>query len=108
MSWELLLAVMALLISGSAAVYAHQSAREARKANDIGRLNALLALRIHYLALMQRETDFAQLMPNPSVGLQRTQNRYADLAEKLREVDREIEKYHVSIVGQPTSQESRA
>ena len=72
--WGLLLATLALLVSGLATFCARWSAAEAKKANDIGRLNALLALRTHYLwlrccvirrmAFKQRKTHMQGWMPN--------------------------------------------
>ncbi len=99
MNWELLLAALALLASGLAALYARWSAAEARKANDIGRLNALLSLRTHYLALMQHQVDLAKFLQNSPGGLQAAQSAYADLDTKLREVNREIDKQHAGIIG---------
>ena len=102
MSWGLVLAALALLASGLAALYARWSAAEARKANDIGRLNALLALRTHYLALMQHQADMAEVLRHSPGGLQAAQGAYADLDTKLREVSGEIDKQHSSIVGSHT------
>ena len=99
MNLELLLAALALLASGLAALYARWSAGEARKANDIGRLNALLALRTHYLALLRHQEDLAKILQSSPGGLQAVQNTYADLDTKLREVNREIDKQHAGIVG---------
>lgn len=99
MNWELLLAALALLASGLAALYARWSAAEAKRANDIGRLNALLALRTHYLSLIQHQADLAQVLSNSPSGLQAIQRTYADLDTKLREVSHEIDKQHAGIVG---------
>lgn len=99
MAFELSLSVIALLVSGLAALYARWSAREAKSANDIGRLNALLALRGHYLAQMEHQTRLTEttLRGIPG-GLQAAQNAYADLDNKLREVNREIDPYHIRLV----------
>lgn len=97
--WNLSLTALALLASCLAAMYAGWSAREAKKSNDIGRLNALLALRTHYLALMQYQSELAKIMNNSSAGLEAAKNAYADLDTKLREVNREIDKQHAGIVG---------
>jgi hypothetical protein len=96
---EMLLAVLALLVSGLAALYARWSAREARKANDIGRLNALLALRGHYLALMERQERLAKTLGSVPSGLRAAEKAYADLDGKLREVSVEIDTHHVNVVG---------
>jgi hypothetical protein len=99
MIWELLLAALALLVSCLAALYARWSAAEAKKANDIGRLNALLALRTHYLAQMQHQADLAQTLRDSPSGHRVALSAYADLDTKLREVSREIDKQHADIVG---------
>lgn len=98
MNWDLSLAALALLASGLAALYARWSAREAKRANDIGRLNALLSLRAHYLALMQHQEKLTQVLSNSPNGLQAVRNTYADLDSKLREVNHEIEKQHADII----------
>jgi hypothetical protein len=99
MTVEMSLAILALLISGLAALYSRWSAREARKANDIGRLNALLALRSHYLALMDHQARLADTLRGLPSGLIAAQKAYTDLDGKLREVSHEIDAYHISLVG---------
>ena len=91
-------ALIALLISVLAAIYARRSADEAMRANDIGRLNALLALRTHYLALSQNQIELAKTLSNVPSGLQPAYQSFADLDEKLREVSREIDVYHLHLV----------
>lgn len=93
------ISALALLASALAALYARWSAREARKANDIGRLNALLGLRIHYLALIQHQEKLAELLNHSPSGLQAVQKSYAELDTKLREVNQEIERQHSSVTG---------
>lgn len=102
MTTEMALAILALLISGLAALYARWSAKEARDANDMGRLNALLAVRAHYLALLEHQTRLAEAMKNLPSGLQAVQASYAELDGKLREVSREIDAYHVKLIGTRT------
>ena len=70
MNWKLSLSAMALLAASLAALYARWSAREAKRSNDIGRLNALLALRTHYLALMRHQEHLAKVLSNSPAGLQ--------------------------------------
>ncbi len=94
------MAVLALIFSVAAVLYARQAAHEAEKANDLGRLNALLALRTHYLAMMEHQEKLAELFNNSPGGLQATQEAYATLDRKLREVSFEIDTYHTSVVGQ--------
>ena len=98
MTLDIPLAVLALLVSGLAALYARWSAREARRANDIGRLNALLAMRSHYLALMEHQARLADMLKELPSGLEAARKAYADLDDKLRDVNREIDTYHASLV----------
>jgi len=99
MTREMALAILALLLSALAALYARWSAREARDANDMGRLNALLALRSHYLALLEHQVRMAETLKNLPSGLQAAQASYAELDGKLREVSREIDTYHAKLSG---------
>lgn len=102
MTGEMLLALLALLISGLAALYARWSAREAKRANDIGRLNALLAMRSHYLALMDHQFKLAETLKGLPSGAIAAQQAYTELDGKLREVNCEIETYHTNLVGMRT------
>ena len=88
---------MALLVAGLSAIYSRRAAKAAIKANDIGRLNALLALRIHYLELMEQNQRIGETLK----GMQGAENAYAAYAEldsRLREVNREIDTYHKKVV----------
>lgn len=99
---ELILAILALVVSVAAALYARQTAKEATNANNLSRLNALLALRSHYLALMDNEGKLAKLLSGTS-GQRKAENEIAEVDSKLREVSREIDTYHVRLVN-PQSQ----
>jgi len=102
MTVEMALAIAALLISALAALYSRRSVREAKNANDMGRLNALLALRSHYLALLEHQARLAEALKNPPSGLQAAQANYAELDSKLREVSREVDTYHAKLTGTRT------
>lgn len=99
MSVESLIDVGAALVAVLAAIYARWSAREAKKANDIGRLNALLALRLHYLELINYQFKMAELLKGSTSGMQLVMERHADLDEKVKAVSCEIEKYHDDLIG---------
>ncbi|MDI3275880.1 hypothetical protein [Pseudomonas sp. AL03] len=102
MTTEELIAIGAVLIASLAALYARWSANEAKKANDIGRLNALLALRQHYLELMNHQAKLAELLKTSSSGIQAVRETYGELDTKLRDVSREIDKYHWNLVSERT------
>ena len=89
------LSCAALLVPGLSAFYAW-------KANDIGRLNALFAMRAHYLSLMEHQSKMASILSNSPSGLQAVHNTYADLDTKLRDVSGEINRYHSSLVKKHT------
>lgn len=102
MTIENLIAISAALIASLAALYARWSAREAKKANDIGRLNTLLALRQHYLELMNNQVKLAETLKTSPSGSQAVRDVYAELDTKLREVSSEIDKYHLNLVSKHT------
>lgn len=49
------ISLVAGVIAVVAVVYARKSAKEAERANNMGRLNALLSFRAHYLELMRHQ-----------------------------------------------------
>ena len=89
---------MAALIATLSALYSRWSAKEAKKANDIGRLNALLSFRKHYLELMQHQQKMAKVFKTGDSGMQALIKKDADLDSKLREVASELEQYHSKVV----------
>lgn len=95
MTFEAWISLLALVVSLIAVAYA-------RRANDLGRLNSLLSLRTHYLALMEHQGKLAELLNNLPSGLKAAQDSYAELDTKLREVSYEIDKYHVKLTGPRT------
>ncbi|HEY0924337.1 hypothetical protein [Rheinheimera pacifica] len=92
------IAIISILIAVLSAFYARWSAKEAHKANDIGRLNALLAFRQHYLELMAHQEKLAQMLQASPGGLEACRNKYASLDLKLREISQEIDSYHAKVV----------
>lgn len=80
------------------AIYSRWSAKEAKKANDIGRLNALLSFRKHYLELMQHQEKMTEVLKGSDSGMQAVREKYADLDSKLRQVSSELDQYHNKIV----------
>jgi hypothetical protein len=94
----IILSIVAILVSILSALYAYLAAREAKKANDIGRLNALLALRRHYFDLLDPQAKLGEILKGFQGGLL-AQEAYANIDIKLREVNNEIEKYHSRLVG---------
>lgn len=85
------------LVAGFSALYARWSVNEASKANDIGRLNALLAIRLHYLELMARQAHLAEQL-NGMQGAENAFAAYAELDTKLGEINKAITQYHETVI----------
>ncbi|MEG0010259.1 MAG: hypothetical protein RR721_19310 [Aeromonas sp.] len=90
--------MIAVFIAACSALYARSAAKEAKRANDIGRLNALLSLRQHYLELMRHQEAMAELLESSSSGMKAVRDTYADLDSKLRQVTAELDLYHPKVV----------
>lgn len=92
------MAMIAALIAACSALYAHRSAKEAKRANDIGRLNALLSLRQHYLELLRHQEIMAKQLEHIPSGLRSVRDTYADLDSKMRQVTAELDLFHPKVV----------
>lgn len=77
------ISILALMSAFLTALYARWASVQAQRANDIGRLNALLASRQHYLELMDTQASAAQVhRASPSIALA-ARAAYDALDEKL-------------------------
>ena len=92
------ISLVAGVIAVVAVVYARKSAKEAERANNMGRLNALLSFRAHYLELMQYQEKMADVLHHSSSGMDAVRARHADIDSKLRQVTIELEQYHAKVV----------
>ncbi len=90
------------LVAGFIAIvavwYARKSAKEAERANNMGRLNALLSFRAHYLELMQNQEQMAEVLRHSPSGMEAVRARHADLDSKLRQVTAELEQYYARLL----------
>ena len=102
------IAVIAVLFAALSALYSRWSAKEAIKANDIGRLNELLSFRQHYLELKQNQQKMAEILNSSDSGMQAVREKHADLDSKLREVGSELEQYHSKVISNKILQETMA
>ncbi|MEZ9627866.1 hypothetical protein, partial [Aliivibrio fischeri] len=98
MDISLVVSILALIAAALSALYSRWSVRQAVKANDIGRLNALLAFRVHYLQLMEHQQKLAETLNHSLSGMEAVRTKYAELDEKLREVNFQINEYHTKVV----------
>lgn len=82
--------VISVLVAILSALYARRSAVTARQSNDIGRLNSLLSLRVHYLELQAKKDQLiAEVAEREgAAGVVRAIDR---LESRLREVNDELE-----------------
>lgn len=97
----MLASIISALIALAAAWFSLRSASEARRANDIGRLNAMISLRSHYLELMKHEASLVDSFRDIPSGMRAIQTSYAELDGKLSEVVHEIEKCHAHLIRRP-------
>lgn len=88
-------ATIALLIALAAVLYARKSMLEAKKANDIGRLNTLWSFRHHY---QQELSDNRLLLSNINSNGSLEDlflARIEELESKLKPISKEIDDYHL-------------
>ncbi|MEZ9388861.1 hypothetical protein AB4181_16975 [Vibrio lentus] len=95
---SLVVSILALIAACLSALYARWSANQAKRANDIGRLNALLTMKEHYLKLIEHQCKIAENLQSSSSGMQSVRERVGELDGKLREVNEQISSYHVKVV----------
>lgn len=80
-----------------------KSVKEAKKANDIGRMNALLALQMHYKDRIRHQHANFDSMKNddgkvPESFGQSVRNEVGMLQDRSREVEAAIKKMHEKVV----------
>ena len=92
------IAIVAAIIAFLSAYYARRAINEAKKANELSRMNALLSFRKHYLELMEHQVKMAEVIKTSESGMQAVREKYADLDSKLREIHDELEPYHTKVV----------
>lgn len=92
------IAVVSAIVAFLSAYYARHTINEAKKANELSRMNALLSFRKHYLELMEHQTKMAEVLKTSDSGMQAVREKYADLDSKLREIHKELEPYHSKVV----------
>jgi len=102
------IAIAALLIAVLSAVYSRWTWSEAKKANDISRINTLITLREHYSELMNREFE------NSNRWLDGKENKIPDgyteacskaaagYQEKLTQVTKQLEVLQKEVMGSDT------
>lgn len=97
MNWQTVLAIVAIVISAIAAWYARVATSEAKKGNELSRLNALVVLRSHYSELARYAADNVEALRGTSAQ-KFAQSELESLNQKLHEVTHEIAEYHGSLV----------
>ena len=93
-----LITITSALIAFFSALFAGWTIKETKKGNEMARLNSLLSFRTHYLQLMEHQHKVADLMPSNSKGIQSVRDTYADLDDKLRAVNSQINLYHNKLI----------
>ncbi|WP_137718268.1 hypothetical protein [Methylobacillus flagellatus] len=93
-----IISIVGLVGASLSALYSRWAVNEAKKANDIGRLNSLLSFRVHYLDLMRHQEKMADVLKNSASGMQKIREEYADLDAKLREITSELDCYYSRLI----------
>jgi hypothetical protein len=101
MTWQTVLAIIAIGISAIALWYARAATSEAKKGNDIIRLNALIALRSHYLELARCCAANIEVFEGRSAQKEE-RKELENLNQKLHEVSHGIDDYHEALVHRST------
>jgi len=97
MTWGNTFSILALTVSIAAAYFALRAARANERANYLSRLNVLFDLQTHYQSQLERNAEFAKSFPN-TVGGRKAEESLGALDTKIREIAREIGKYHAKVV----------
>ncbi|ELA7386396.1 hypothetical protein Q9F31_001449 [Vibrio alginolyticus] len=101
MEVSVVISVLALIASCLSALYSRWSVKQASRANDIGRLNALLALKEHYLRLLEKQHG-VKINPRQdelhSKAFLYNVKKGSELEIKLREVNEQINSYHKKVI----------
>ncbi len=83
-------AIISLLVAVWSVLYARRSAAIARQSNDIGRLNSLLSLRVHYLELLAKKDQLVKDVGEKE-GAAGVIRAIAHIDSRLQEVNDELE-----------------
>lgn len=97
MNWQAVLAILAVVISTVAAWYARIATTEAKKGNELSRLNGLIGLRSHYMELAHGTAENIKVLTGESTR-ESAQIALKILNQKLHEVSYEIDGYHDALV----------
>ncbi|MBS3798801.1 hypothetical protein [Pseudoalteromonas sp. BDTF-M6] len=92
------IAIASAIIAFLSAYYARRTNNEAKNANELSRMNALLSFRKHYLELMKHQVKIAEVLKTSDSGMQAVREKHAELDGKHREINKELEPYHVKVV----------
>lgn len=92
------ISVISLVVAVLAWLASKKSAQEAKKANDIGRMNALLALQMHYKGRIQHQEAIRASMKGQPSFEQAVRDTVGELDDKSREVEAAIQKMHKKVV----------
>ena len=97
MELSIIISIVALLLSAISALYGIYSHYEAKKANNINRLRILLELQKNYndqwISLEPKLSQF-----KGTEAIKSLEEDIVKLDNKLRDVNKEISSYHLSVV----------
>lgn len=84
-----------LLVSVPAAVF---SWRLAARANHLGRIKALIALRRHYFDMFRLEVEFVERNRNRPGAIRAAAESAAAVADRMRQIDARLAAHHESLM----------
>ena len=102
------IALVAFLVAALSALYSRWTWSEAKKANDISRINTLITLREHYSELMNKEFENSKRWlknkenKNPDGYVEACSKAAADYQEKLLQVTKQLEELKKDVMGNET------
>ncbi|MEZ9139236.1 MULTISPECIES: hypothetical protein [unclassified Shewanella] len=102
------MAISAFLVALLSALYARWTWSEAKKANDISRVNSLLTLKQHYSDLLQKEHDKSKAWLEGKENkvsdgyTEACLNAAADYQQKYRQVSSQLEKLKPEVLTNET------
>lgn len=92
------ISIFAVLVAGLSALYSRWAVKEAKKANELNRFNALLDLKSSYIKEMQEQIKAAKEWGSDDGFAQACRDSYANAQIKYREVNEELDLFHAKIV----------
>ncbi len=90
--------ILSFIVAVFSVIFAWRSSLEAKKANDIGRLNSLFAFKEHYLNQLKNLEDKSIFLKESKSAQESIQKEYGEIDLKYRDIKKELEQYHNKVM----------